>query len=259
MATSLIIAAFCLRQSGFSVITFVNQIGVVLRLAIIQTGGLGTIDALISVSNYFLGVTLGLVFLTLSFSFAAIWRTRSHEAKNGMVVSLAGAVISFIIIGVTIASAFLALGIVISYYLVFKLSENYAKELKKWVSFRTGTHSVGRAQFVLNIFVALGIFVAVLSALPSYQSEFRTDLHDSISSIVRASLPPGVDQPSIDAQISQQVDSAMSSPIFSAYFRWLPVFTALGVWIVLEFYRLFLPLLAGIFTALMSRCFREKS
>jgi hypothetical protein len=253
---SFLFSAVFIKLSGFSVASLVNYLGTIIRQGFVGTAGLNTFGAVHSLAAYLFFVITGLVFLVLAYSFASAYGYYEERKKTGLLLSLVGGIIFFFMIGFTLASAGLALGVFISCFVIMPLANTYGHELRRWIHFRVGSNTISRSLFILNIVIALAVFFSVLFSLASYQIAFRDDLKSAITDSVKSSIPTGiisVDASAVDSMISGQVDASLSSPIFTAYFRWLPVISAFSVWAVLEFLRLFLPYLAGAFTAAIVR------
>lgn len=217
-----------------------------LEKALIESGSSTTLGSLYIVGSYFLNTIIALVFLTLAFAFLASYGFYENRKRVGLVLSIIGGLIFIVFLGFTLASFIVGVGIMLSGYSIIPLAHNYGEELKKWIHFRAGSNSISRAHFIFNLFIALAIFAAVLSNLAFYEADFKSDIRESISSIVKPSLPVQIDQKAVNSVIDQQINS---SPLFSAYIRWLPVASAFSVWVILEFLRLFLPFIAGAFTS----------
>ena len=218
---------------------------------IIGSGAGGTLDSLAALIMYFFNVLVSVVFLTLAFSFLASFGYFKNERKFVLIISVIGGLIFFLFIGLTLASLLVAAGVFLSSYLIVPLANNYGKEMKNWIHFRVGSNSTSRAHFVFNIFVALAVFAAILINQPYYEEAFRSDLKQTMMALVGGSLPAGVDSSAMTPMIEERINEFLNSPLISSYTRWLPAIAAFGVWALLEIMRLFLPFLAGLFTALM--------
>lgn len=222
-----LISSLVVKLSGFSTESVVNIQNTILRNMFVQTQG--TFEALGIVLAPFVSIFLSLLFLSLGFAVLSSYGFYKNDNRTGAIAGIIGAVIYIAIFGPTISSLAFAVGVFVASYYIIALSNTYGKELKKWIRYRTGSNSVGSSLFVFNIILALGIFIAVITNVSVYQESFRQDLNESILAVVG-------DVPGID--VSAQIDKALNeSPLFASYFRWLPVFTAFGAWIILEFLR----------------------
>ncbi len=243
---SFVLAAVFVKFSSLSVSSLVNLQNTLLEKALVESGSSNTLGSVYIVGSYFMNAFIALVFLTLAFAFLASYGFYEDRKRAGLVLSVIGGLIFIAFLGFTLASFIVGVGIILSGYSTIPLAHNYGEELKKWIHFRVGSNSISRAHFILNLFIALAIFAAVLANLAFYEAEFKSNIRESISSVVKPSLPKQIDQNAINSIIDQQINS---SPLFSAYIRWLPVTSAFSVWVILEFLRLFMPFIAGAFTS----------
>lgn len=249
------IAAFLFASSESSVSSIVNVQNVFLESALIESAGASTIAALNILMSHFYSMIAALIFLFLAFSFLAAYNYYEEDRKTSLLISVIGAIIFIAFLGLTIAAIFLAVGLIASVWIMAPLAHTYGKEFRKWIHFRVGSNATGRAMMLLNVFIAIGVFVAVLSSQAVYEQEFRQDLKESLSDVVSQQLPPGITEAQIDALIEQRIDSV---PLFSAYITWLPVTSAFTLWVLLEFLRLFLTNLAGLFTSFLIKIYGKR-
>lgn len=248
---SFAISAVFVKFSGFTVSSLINLQNSVLKKALIDSSGLNTFGSVSVLFWYFFNIIVATAFLTLAFAFLASYGFYENRKKFGLVLSLIGGIVFFFFLGFTPASLIVAAGVALAGYSVIPLSNNYGQEFKKWIHFRVGSNSISRAHFIFNLFIAIAVFVAVLSSLAVYQAEFKSDLKQTIVQVVSPGLPKEIDQKTLDTLVDQQVEKFLASPIFSGYFRWLPVVSAFAIWAILEIARIFLPYLAGVFTAIL--------
>jgi hypothetical protein len=213
---------------------------------------------------------LSFVFLAMFFAFLSAYGYFSDDRRTGLIAGIAGALITIVIFH-SITSIFLAIGLLLSSVYVVPLANTYSKELKRWIRFRVGSNAIGKALMIMNVAIALGVFLSIsINAQyyqDSFQSELRTTMRDAIgaqtSSLTASQLPAAqqaILQQQLDAQIDQQIEKALSTPFFVAYFRWLPAIAALSVWIILEFLRnILLSNVGGVFTSvLIHACGKKK-
>lgn len=245
--------AVILKIGGFGTSFMVNMNNYFLK-ATIQSGGMSTTDALGFLVQPFLLAFIAILFMTLALSLISSYGY--YKINNlGLKVGVPSSIIVFLIFGFSVLSFFTAIGILIACYFIMPLSNTYGKELKKWTFFRTGSNSISKALMIIEILVVIGIFISSLSALPFYKQSLRTELKQTIYNITISSLPVMDDSISlqIDSKVSQIVDD---SPIFNAYFTWLPVIAALTVLFFMEFLRGFVfSNIGGLFTSLFIRLF----
>ena len=235
-----------LRISGFSASSIVNSQNYILKSAVLSTTGMSTIQAVYFVAKPFLPVVASLIIFALGIAFVIHW-----FSEKSWIPAAGGAIIAFGFFP-SIWGAFLAAAVFVSAYYAGLLGSAYSKEIRRWVGFRTGSRAAGRALLVFNIMVAVGLFFAVISAQASYEASFRHDLVDSMGLVAMAvpgasSMPPGA--------LDEKINSAIaSSPLFTAYIRWLPVTSAFSAWVMLEVLRnLLLANASGLFTWALKR------
>lgn len=248
-AIAFLVSAAAIKINGFSTNSVVNIQNTILRNMFLQSQS--TLGAISLVVLPFIAILLALVFLTVALAVLAAYGYYSSETRIGAVAGAIGAIIYIAVLGVSITSAAFAIGVFLVSYYVVPLSSTYGRELKRWVRYRTGSNAVGKALFVLNIIIAAGVFVAVLANLAAYQESFRQDFTQSL--VAAVGNAPGVN-------IEERVAAALNqAPLFQSYFRWLPVLTALGAWIILEFLRsIVLSNIAGAATHFMIRDENQK-
>jgi len=151
------------------------------------------------------------------------------------------------------------------------LSNTYFQELVKWKYFRTGAHAVSKALMIFTVFLAAGIFISVYTG--DYNQKFIDSMTETLSKsainyeVFEKSIDekyPGISEEQKIAVIEELVEktratireSMTTSPIFSAYIRWLPVASAITVWFILEFIRsLILSNIAGVFSSVLTRAY----
>ncbi|MBI3190452.1 hypothetical protein HYZ41_01985 [archaeon] len=245
---------FMLKSSGMSVGFIVNLQNFLLKSMIVSSAGSSTLSAVSVVVLPFVSIIIALVFLVISLSFAASYGYFSNETKTGLVLGAICAVLTVAFFQ-TLMTIFIALAAFVSFVYIIPLSNTYGKELKKWVKYRIGSNSIGKTFLIINILLAAGVFVAVLSGLSYYKTNFQAELTDTMTEITMASLPAQgiVNESLVREKVAASIEE---SQVFNAYFRWLPVFSAFSVWIIMEFLKsLVLSNIAGISTSCIVRFF----
>lgn len=247
--TSFLVSFLMLRLSGFSASTMVNSQNYIVKTMILSTSGMTTLDALSTALKPFTVVLISLIFFVLAISLMSFYGYKNNNRRVGTIIGLLSAAAAIILFE-TIWGAFLAVAVFVCSFYSAQFSNTYAKELKRWVFFRVGSNTTGKILFITNIIIAFGLFFAVLQSQTTYETMFRQDLTDSMKSIVLAM--PGASLLPQDT-LNQKIESAISSsPLFPSYIRWLPVMTAFGAWVVLEFLRnVILANLSGVFTFIL--------
>ena len=243
----LLLSLLLLKLSSFSASSMVNFQNYIIKTGIASTTGMSTLSAL----YYFLGpfymVFAGLVLFAVSVSIIAAY-SFNRDNKIGIftgIISAAAAVAVF----QSLWSIFIGVGLFAAFFTASKMAPVYRDEIKKWRDFRSGSKTISRALFFMNILVVLGVFFAVLSAQSAYAVSFRSEMADVMKLVMNGI--PGVPSIALDHAVDQAINS---SEIFNSYIRWLPVTTALGALFLLELLRnIFLSNIAGLVTFLMSR------
>ncbi|HLD39202.1 MAG TPA: hypothetical protein VJB05_02725 [archaeon] len=246
---SFLVSFLVLRLSDFSASTMVNSQNYIVKTMILSTTGMTTLAAIYTALKPFTYVFISLIFFVLAISILSFYGYKNNNKRVGILAGLLSAACAVIIFE-TLWGAFLAIAVFLCSYYSPQFSNTYSKELKRWIFFRTGSNTAGKVMFMANIVISLGLFLAVLQSQAAYEVTFRNDLTDSMRSIVMST--PGASLLS-QATLDQKIDTAISSStLFQSYIRWLPVMTAFGAWVVLEFLRnVILANLSGVFTFIL--------
>jgi len=214
-------------------------------------------ESLSSFFNSFFYVIISIIFLTLGFSFLSSYGYHKDRTKTGLISGIIGAVFVMLFFNASLVGIFLSIAIIITSVYIIPLSNTYGKEFKKWTRFRVGSNSLGKVFMIINVFVALGIFLSVSLNMGFYQGSFKENLATSLTTMT--AVPQGFEdvvnqttaRQETEKFISQAIDN---SPFFQIYLRWLPILLAFGVWVVLEFLRTFIfSNIGGIFTYALIR------
>lgn len=245
---SYIICLVFLKFSGFSTASIVNFSNHIIK-SMIFSASTGTWGALNLLFTPFLFVLTALVFLTLAISILAYYRSEPVANASGIAAALAA-----LVLFPTVAGIFLALALFLCSY-ASRVSVIYAKEMKKWVGFRLGSNTVGKALMIANVLIAIGVFSSVIVSQSNYENSFREELRSSVSALA-LSLPgaSAMSPEALDERVSATAETLSGSRFFAAYIAWLPISSAFMTWIILEFLRnLVFANLGGLFTSLMFR------
>lgn len=248
---SFILFAVITRLSEFSVYNLVNIQNTFVETIFLQTSGMNTVQSMAVLLSPFVFVFIAFLFLIAGFSFLSSYGYYRNQRNMSLISSVIGAVAIIILFNVSIISMFIAAGLVISSVYVMPLANTYSKELKKWVLFRTGSNSIGKALLVFNIILAVGIFAAVYANIGVYSTNFKSDMNEVVSSVALSSIPDyQMMTNEMREKVNAQVESSINnSELFNAYFRWLPATSAVSIWIILEFLKgIFFSNIGGIFT-----------
>jgi len=258
--------AIVLYLSRFSVNSIVDLQNHILKTILLQTGEVNTIGAIVALLQPFTLVFVALLFLVLGFAFLSSHGFFSTDKKIGFISGIIGAILILVLLNLSIASLFIAAALIIGSLYIIPLSNTYGKELKKWILFRTGSHSISKVLLITNILIAVAIFLAIFSNLPAYETNFKDDITESMTTVAMASIPRSqaflFDESQVqqlEDEVRNQVESSVNeSSIFNSYIRWLPATSAFTIWVLLEFLRgLILSNIGGAFTSGILRFLRR--
>jgi hypothetical protein len=248
---SFIIFAVIIRLSEFSVYNLVNIQNTFVETIFLQTSGMNTIQSIVALLSPFVLVFAAFLFLIAGLAFLSSYGYYKNRREISLISSIVGAIVIIVLFNVSIISMFIAAGLIISSVYVMPLANTYSKELKKWILFRTGSNSIGKALLVFNIILAIGIFVAVYANLSVYSTNFKNDMNEAVSSVALSSIPDyQMMTNEMREKVKAQVENSINnSELFNAYFRWLPATSAISIWIILEFLKgIVFSNIGGIFT-----------
>lgn len=248
---SFVIFSVIIRISGFSLWDLINVQNTIIKTIFLQTNGMNTIESVGVLIHPFLAPILAFIFLVLGLASLSSYGYYKNYRKVGAISSVLGSISVILLFNLSILSLFIAVGLIISSLYIIPLANAYSKEFKKWVLFRTGSNSIRKALLIFNIILALGIFLTVFINLSMYSTNFRQEMTNDVSSIAISSIP-GYQQMNdqMKQAITSQIENSINnSSIFNTYVRWLPLTSAVGVWIVIEFLTgLIFSNIGGLFT-----------
>ena len=190
---------------------------------------------------------ISFLFLILGFCFLSVSGFYKDNYKIGLVALV---ILPFIILRFSFMQLFLFSAVLLASLFIVPLSNTYGQELKKWKYFRVGSNSVGKALFVFNIIIIVGIFLVISMNLAFYQEQFRNKLVSTFFS----SLPENLPEEQVAANIPSIIDSV---PLFKSISDLLPLFTALTAWGILEIIKQFGSLVAGIMSSILIRIYEK--
>lgn len=194
-------------------------------------------------------VLLALAFLAAAFAFLASYGYHSDNRRVGM-AGASGVVPLLLLFNFSVAALFLAAGIAVACVYALPLANTYGKEFRRWVNFRVGSNTAGKALFVVNLSIALGLYAAVAADLSLYQASFKQELAASMKAALTPEKLPGQAKAQVDAQIAALTESM---PLLRDITTFLPLVTAVSAWLLLEFLRLFVSVVAGALSAVLIR------
>jgi hypothetical protein len=243
------IFALILYSSNMSVSSLVNLENYFLDSMLTQTAGMTTTGAVIFILSPFMSAILAFVFLVAGFAFLSSYGFRKSCSRLGL-ISAVSAALMLVLFGFSIPSVFLSASIIVSSVYIIPLSNTYGKELKRWIFFRTGSHSISKALLITNILITVSVLLTVLISMNYYEQSFKNGLSDTMTSMISVDMPA-----SLSNETNQKIVSMLEeSPVISAYVRWLPVSSAFAVFFILEFMRsLIFSNIGGFFTDILIR------
>jgi len=258
--SSFIIFAILLALSNLSTDSFVNMQSYLIK-SMLAGSAENTLSAFFNLISPLFILFFAVLFLVLGFVFVSSFGVYETKRNTGLIIGIIGMTAVIVMLRFSILSIFLGIAILCSVFLIMNISNTYFKELKRWKFFRTGSHSIAKALIVINILVALGIFIAISINLSAYQQSFRKEMSSTIGDMVvnemsGFSAVPENMRSAMTEQIRAQIENEVipNSPLFNAYIIWLPILTALSVWVILEFTRtLIYSNLAGAFSVVLIR------
>lgn len=90
--------------------------------------------------------------------------------------------LALLLFNFTIPSLLFALALFASCFLSTGLGFTFFQELKKWKSYRAGTHAVGRMLLMINVLLTLAVFLTAAGKLESFEDAYIEQTTDVISS-----------------------------------------------------------------------------
>ena len=231
---------------------------------------LGTADMTLEASLFvfvssFMRIFVALILLAAGFAFLSSYGFLKNNRIVGLIASLVSAIFILVIFKFSIVSIFLSLGLVIACMLIISLANTYGKELKRWILFRTGSHSISTALLIVNLMLALGIFLAISIDADYYQNAIKEDFSATMEEIAIAELSSSGEVTEeqrglLREQIEQRTDDFFSNSLMIGSFaKFLPIIVAFTAWAFLELLRmLVLPNIGGMITYVLIRISRRK-
>lgn len=122
-------------------------------------------------------------FIPIAIGFAipvAYGALNGEDKRLGLSIGVSG-FLSPLFFNFTVPSILIAVGIVASCLLSTGLGFTFFQELQKWKPYRTGTYSVGRMLLIMNILVALSVFVSATTNLQHYEDVYKQQSRDTIA------------------------------------------------------------------------------
>ncbi|MCX6819308.1 MAG: hypothetical protein NT129_04920 [Candidatus Aenigmarchaeota archaeon] len=253
------------KYTGINLDYIVNFQNYLIKFMMIGASKMTMEAALLVAVSSFMRILIALVLLVAGFAVLSSYGFLENNRIVGLIASLISALFMLVIFGFSITSIFMSLGLIISCMLIVPLTNTYGKELKRWILFRSGSHSISTALIIFNIMISLGIFLAISINTGYYQSSMKADFSAAMEEITMSELSNAGDIPeaykdTMKEQIKQKTSDFISnSPMIQSLIKFLPVTVAFSVWAFLELLRmLILPNIGGIINYVLIRIKRSR-
>jgi hypothetical protein len=213
----------------------------------------------------FMRLLVALISLTAGFALLSSYGFIKNNRKVGAIAALVSSFPMLILFNFSLVSIFLLLAMIISCTIIIPLANTYGMELKRWVVFRSGSHSISVALLILNILLGMGIFSTVAINADYYNNAVKNDLSATMEEMSMAEISglAGITESQKEllmGQIKQRTDEFFSnSLLMRSLVKFLPLLTALTAWASLEMLRmLVLPNIGGVITYFLIRIRRRR-
>lgn len=257
--------SFFVKASGINTYFISNFQNHVVRFFIFGSFDMTLEASLFTFLSSFVSLFVALIFLACGFAFLSSYGFLHKNRRVGLIASLISAFFVMFNFNFSLVSLFMSIGIVVSCVVIIPLANTYGKELKRWIFFRSGSHSISAALLIFNLLLGLGIFLAVSIDSEQYSMAVRDELSSTMEDIALAELSGFGDvsllgEDVLRDQIRQRTDAFLSnSMLLTAFTKFLPVIVAFTVWAFLEFLRmLVLPNIGGLVTSAIIRIRRRR-
>ncbi len=205
--------------------------------------------------NYSILINLleALILVYIALAFLSAFGATSEEKRIPLIATIIGFILSLFFFHFSIFAFLFGIGLAVSSYLVTLLANTYYQELGRWRFFRTGARSVASVMIIVNICIALSIY---LTFSPQVEVQMKERLVNQILSAMHAQS----EEIKIAEQMGVNVTAAMkekieSMSIVQRYTKFMKFFIPLFFWLVLEMLRTFLSLVSGIVTSILLRIY----
>lgn len=254
-----------IRNSGISIDYITSFQSQLMKFIMIGSADMTLEASLFVFIASFLGMFTAFIPFTAGFAFLSSYGFLNNKRFIGLAASLVSSVFMLILFGFSILSIFLVIAMIISCTFIIPLANTYGKELKRWVLFRTGSHSISTALMIINIFAGIGVFLAVSANMGYYAESIKADFSSTMEEVTLAEFSSlgeltEEQQMLLNDQIKQRTEEFFAdSLLIRSLIKFLPVTTAFSAWAFLELLRMLLiPNIGGIMTYLMIRFERRK-
>ncbi|MBI5355901.1 MAG: hypothetical protein HZB68_05595, partial [Candidatus Aenigmarchaeota archaeon] len=141
----------------------------------------GSVSAFYAMVSSLVPFFLPLVPIVAGFSITVAYGALHGEDRRlGLSTGVSG-VFALFFFNFTLSSLLFAAAIMACCILSTGLGFTFFQELQKWKPYRTGTYSVGRMLLIVNILVALSVFVSATTNLHHYEDVYKQQARDTIS------------------------------------------------------------------------------
>lgn len=173
-----------------------------------------------------------LIFFVIALSFLIVYGVKfGGDFRIAFPSTLIASIIGFLLVPYTF-TVFLAVGLLVSSFMITDLAQGYLKELKKWKNYRVGSNTLGKVFMVINIMIVLGLFFNLTANLNGYHNLYKDEVKKMALNIVpdeslnvSSELPvsEGAEKlqnkldSSMKEQISKKLDETLQTKRMSAF------------------------------------------
>jgi Zn-dependent protease len=243
------------KYTGINLNYIVNFQNHFIKFMMIGTSKMTMESALFLAVSSFISILIALVLLVAGFAILSSYGFLENNRMVGLIAALISSLGLLVIFGFSIISVFVSLGLIIACMFIIPLANTYGKELKRWILFRSGSHSISTVLLIFNLIVSLGIFLAISANADYYQNSMKADLlatmeEVTLSEISNSGNIPEAQLETLKDQIKQKTyDLFSNSLVMQSLVKFLPLTIAFSAWAFLELLRmLILPNVGGIIT-----------
>lgn len=107
-----------------------------------------------------------------------------ENKKLSLIGFIIPSILGLIYLGLSPVTLLFSIGIISVGTFISGMGETLPEELKKWKSYRTGTNSMGKSLFIINILLTAGIFFTLLGNINHYETVYKTESNKIVSNLV---------------------------------------------------------------------------
>lgn len=201
-----------------------------------------------------LKILFSMIMLYVAFAFLACYGAIEYEKRIGIIAGVIGFILTLIIFQFSIFSLMFGFSILLSAYIILPLSNTYFQELGRWKFFRTGAKSVSSVMMLINVFIALNMYITISQEefSDSVKMQLINNLVETMKQTkeIKAIEAQGID---ITSSLKERIESM---ELIQNYIKFMPIFIPLLLWLILEMLRNFISLLSGLVCSIMLRLFQ---